>query len=412
MAAVIEQVADGEGDALHYSDTLGSWVVQRHDESVAVLRNEALEIPRLPLPSGVGTERELEALAPLWDQAGHVPLYANGRAHHRLRRGLHGPFTQDAVLARRPAIRSAAEELVAAQVPAGRCELIVDVAEPLLRRVMADVVGIPGWAAPDFDRWVTATVRAGSIGTPAWSQQVLADAVEAVAAIDGLVRSLLARPEHLPPGSVLAYAATGQGGGEPLTDHEMVVNARALYTAGVHTTAPLIAAAACFLFGDEDVLAEARRDEHVVAAVVQETLRFASPAVEANLRRATRDVTIAGKTIRRSQFVRTVVLRANRDPRRYDHPDEFDHRRVRQGKALGFGTGPHVCLGNHVATAIAERTCSALVAPGLDARLADPRPEFRRRPSIPIMWGPAEVHLAFGPERRSDGAPRRATPPS
>ena len=157
------------------------------------------------------------------------------------------------------------------------------------------------------------------------------------------------------------------------------------------------AASACFLFGDEDVLAEARRDEGVVAAVVQETLRFASPAVEANLRRATRDVSIAGKTIRREQFVRTVVLRANRDPRRYDHPDDFDHRRLRQGKALGFGTGPHVCLGNHLATAMAEESCAALVVPGLDARMAGPHPGFRRRPSLPVMWGPEAVHLNFGP---------------
>jgi cytochrome P450 len=412
VAAVVELVTGEERDALRYSEALGSWVVQRHDDSVAVLRNEALEIPRLPLPSGVGTEREREALAPLWEQAGHVPLYSGGRAHHRLRRGLHGPFTQDAVRARRPAIRAAAEELVAAQVPAGQSELVGDVAEPLLRRVMADVVGIPGWAEPDFDRWVTATVRAGSLGTPAWSEDILAEAVEAVGAIDGLVRSLLARPGELAPGSVLAFAAGGQGGGEPLTDHEIVVNSRALYTAGVHTTAPLIAASACFLFGDEDVLAEARRDERVVAAVVQETLRFASPAVETNLRQATRDVTIAGKTIRREQFVRTVILQANRDPRRYDHPDDFDHRRLRQGKALGFGTGPHVCLGNHLATAIAEETCAALVAPALDARMGEPRPEFRRRPSIPVMWGPTAIHLKFGPERRSDGAPRRTTPRS
>ncbi len=401
MTAAIDPHAGEDshaGDALgmYYSDALDSWVVQGHCDAVAVLRNEALEIPRLPLPVGIGTERDREALAPLWDQAGHVPLYSSGKAHRRLRRGLHGPFTQDAVRARRPAIRAVAEELIAARVPAGRTEIVVDIAQPLLRRVMADVVGIPGWAAPDFDRWVTATVRAGSFATPEWSQDVLADAVEAVDAIDGLVRRLLARPGELAPGSVLAYAADGRGG-EPLTEHEIVVNVRSLYTAGVHTTAPLIAASACFLFGDEDVLAEARRDEGVVAAVVQETLRFASPAVEANLRRATRDVSIAGKTIRREQFVRTVVLRANRDPRRYDHPDDFDHRRLRQGKALGFGTGPHVCLGNHLATAMAEETCAALVVPELDARMAGPYPEFRRRPSLPVMWGPEAVHLNFGP---------------
>lgn len=401
MTSTTESIA-GDGGAhddlrLYYSEALGSWVAQGYADAVEVLRNEALEIPRLPLPAGVGTEQEREALTPLWEQAGHVPLYSNGKAHRRLRRAVHGPFTQDAVRGRRPAIRAAAEELIADRVPAGRIEIVQDIAQPLLRRVMADVVGIPEDVRADFDRWVTATVRAGSFGTPEWSADVLSESVAAVAAIDGLVRTLLDRPADLAPGTVLACAVSGQGGAGPLTEHEIAVNTRVLYTAGAHTTAPLIAASAYFLFGDEDVLAEARRDEHVVAAVVQETLRFASPAVEANLRRATRDVTIAGETIRREQFIRTVVLRANRDPRRYDDPDDFDHRRPRQGKALGFGTGPHVCLGNHLATAITEEICAALVAPRLHARMADPRPEFRRRPSVPVMWGPEELHLNVGP---------------
>ncbi|MFE5027893.1 cytochrome P450 [Streptomyces sp. NPDC056656] len=383
-------------------------MIESYADAVAVMRSAALQIPQLPLADNVGTAEERVALAPLWEQARYIPLYTSGRAHRRLRHELRDPFTRQAVDDWRPFIRETADALVATRRTAGRAEVIEDIGKPLLHKVMCEVVGIPHASRDAFGRWARATVQAGALGTPQWSPETLAEVTEGVESIDQLVGELLKDPHEIPPGSMLAHAAERRSTGAGLSEREVAVNARALYTAGAYTTIYLIAAAAYFLFRDDDLLAEARSDSKAIRKIVAETLRFACPAVETALRRATQDVVIGGQTIRRGQFVRTVVLHASRDPQRFPEPNAFDHRRPRQGSALAFGVGSHVCLGNHLATAIAEETCAALAAPRHGARLAEPHPEFRRRPAVPVMWGPEWVHLSVGTTRRTIGSTDRA----
>ena len=397
--AATERPRSGQGPSsgIHFSDSLDCWVVEGYAEAVEVMRSSALEVPLLPLPGGLGTAVERTALEPLWEQARHIPLYADGPAHRRLRYELRDAFTRVSVHAWRPFIRRAADESVDGCLPAGRAEVVEDVGKPVLRKVMAEVVGIPPDARADFARWADASVKAGALGTPQWSQVLMAEVAEAVASIDRLVGEIVAEAHPVPAGSVLAHALERRRRGEGISEQELSANVRALYTAGVYTTTYLIAASAYFLFRDTAVLQQARKDRRVFAKVVRETERFACPAVETAVRRATRDVVIGGEPIRRGQFVRTVLLRASRDPNRFTEPDVFDHDRPNQGKELVFGVGPHICLGNHLATAITEEICGALAAAPHNARLADPHPVFRRRPALPVMWGPEWVHLELGP---------------
>jgi cytochrome P450 len=264
---------------------------------------------------------------------------------------------------------------------------------------MAEVVGIPQRRQADFDRWAISTVNAGKLATPEWSGQLASEVAQAVESIEGLIHDALSlsHTEEIPQGSLLAHAAARRGGTRCLSEPEIAANARALYTAGVYTTIFLIGTAACLLFADEVVLAEARSANGVIADVVRESLRFACPAVEVNIRRASRDVNIGRHHVRCGQFVRTVVLRASRDPSRFRDPDVFDHHRRDQGRTLAFGVGPHVCLGNHLATAVAEETCTVLADPRHSARLVAPFPTFYRRPAVPVMWGPDWMHLELGP---------------
>ncbi|MFF1738174.1 cytochrome P450, partial [Streptomyces sp. NPDC058247] len=338
------------------------------------MRSSALEVPLLPLPGGLGTAADRTALEPLWEQARHIPLYTSGRAHRRLRHELRDAFTRESVDAWRPSIRKVADASVTDCLPAGRAEVVADIGKPVLREVMAEVVGIPPDARAEFGHWAHATVRAGAFGSPQWSDALLAEVTGAVTSIDRLIGEVVADARAVPAGSVLARALERRRHGEGISDQEISANARALYTAGVYTTTYLIAAAAYFLFRDSTVLEQARQDRRGLAKVVRETLRFACPAVETALRRATRDVVINGETIRRGQFVRTVLLRASRDPSRFPEPDVFNHERPRQGRELVFGAGPHICLGNHLATAVTEEICGVLAAPEYNARLTEPHP--------------------------------------
>jgi hypothetical protein len=388
---------------MYFSQRLDCWVVEGYAEAEAVMREPGLEIPRLPLPKHILDADEQAALAPIWEQVDHTPLYSAGAAHLRLRRELKSPFAQRAVQNWRPLIRRTASRLIEQRLPAGHLEVMDDVGRPLLREVMAQVVGIPKRMRPEFHRHAQAAMDVGKLGTPDWSQEVLTRACRATNALEDLVDRLLSRPKGVPRGSVLSTAIARRGMPGALSVPELATNLRSLYTAGLYTTIPLVGSSTYLLFADEAVLAAVRSDRQVVASVVRETLRFACPAVEVNVRRATRDTMIGSHRINSGQFVRTVVLRASRDPKQFRDPEIFDLERPREGRELAYGTGPHICLGKHLATAVAEEICAVLADSRYAARLLAPLPTFVRRAAIPVMWGPNWVNLELGPSTEGAG---------
>jgi cytochrome P450 len=151
---------------MYFSESLDCWVVDGYADAVDVMRAPALEIPVLPLPVASLNFEEQAALGPLWEQARDTPLYSTGKAHQRLRGELRGPFTQDAVDRRRPMIRQTTDAAIDAGVRRGTLDVVGDLARPLMRHVMADVVGIPATRRAEFDRLATMTMDAGMLATP------------------------------------------------------------------------------------------------------------------------------------------------------------------------------------------------------------------------------------------------------
>lgn len=384
-------------NGMRYSKRLNCWIVDGYEEALAVLNNAAFEIPRLPLPENLLSAEEQIAIAPLWEQAGLTPLYAHGRRHLELRRSLREPFLPASVARWRRQIRDIAGALIEQRWPIKSIEIVENLAKPLLTQVMATVIGIPADMRYAFDEYAHAAMSVGKLGTPDWSRDVLDKALNAKNMLGKMAACLVEHPEESPDGSLIRSLGAHTNGKESLPIHELAANLRSLYTAGIHSTMHLVSSAAYLMFANDEVLTLMRKDEGIVSDVVRETLRFACPAVEVIVRRATRDVSIAPHSISRGEFVRTVVLHASRDPRKYDDPNTFHINRPHDGKTLAFGVGPHTCLGNHLATAIAEETCIALAETRHGASLALPHPRFVRRPAHPVVWGPEWVRLSLRP---------------
>jgi cytochrome P450 len=117
----------------------------------------------------------------------------------------------------------------------------------------------------------------------------------------------------------------------------------------------------------------------LVPAWVDETLRYDAP-VQLLLRRTTRAAEIAGSTLPEGAVVAAWLGSANRDERRYEQPDDFVL--TRRVDHLGFGAGPHYCIGARLARMEAIAALSALLestqtlelveAPGALPRLETP----------------------------------------
>jgi cytochrome P450 len=194
--------------------------------------------------------------------------------------------------------------------------------------------------------------------------------------------------------SVLVHSEVQDEAGEVhvLSDDEILGFAFLLLAAGSGTTWKQMGIALTALLSHPDWLLAAKGDPAVLRASIEESLRW-TPTDPMFARFATRDTTLGGFDVPAGSPIHLCFGAANRDPLRWDRPDEFDPGRPMQAH-LGFGGGPHICLGMHVARAEMQTAIGALLA-----RLPNLRPDpDAETPRIIGMYerGPTSVPVVFG----------------
>ena len=143
-----------------------------------------------------------------------------------------------------------------------------------------------------------------------------------------------------------------------LTHDEAPLVVRSVLTAGVDTTVSSLGAAIYCLARFPDQFQRLRADPGLARAAFEEAVRFESP-VQTFFRTTTREVEIGGERVEEGEKVLMFLGAANRDPRRWDRPDEYDI--MRQNAAhVGFGAGIHGCVGQVLARLEGEVVLAAL----------------------------------------------------
>jgi cytochrome P450 len=114
------------------------------------------------------------------------------------------------------------------------------------------------------------------------------------------------------------------------------------------------------------------------------------PAAAVVDRYATADVELGGCSIRRGDLVTVSLAGAGRDPSVFAAPDEFDVRRPNARRHLAWASGPHICLGMHLARLEALTALKAALAlPGLRLAPSSPPPHglvFRKPSAVKVHW--------------------------
>ena len=168
---------------------------------------------------------------------------------------------------------------------------------------------------------------------------------------------------------------------------------------GIDTTVLVLGSLLHGLATHPDQWRRLRDDPTLIRSAFDEALRFAPAAPF--IGRTTTDATdLGGVELDASEKVFCSVLAANRDPRRWERPDEFDITRNTAGQ-LGFGLGPHFCVGHAVARLEAECVMSAFVERVESIELAgDPVPELNNwllgYRHVPVTVAPVTVTRVAG----------------
>jgi len=130
---------------------------------------------------------------------------------------------------------------------------------------------------------------------------------------------------------------------EKIDDLELFGMVMVLVTGGIATTADLISGSIYQMLRRPELYAEVQRDHSLVVPLLEETLRYDGP-IHTLFRVTTREVEVGGLTIAPTTPVCVVNGAADRDPRKFPNPDEFDIRRDTEDH-IGFGEGIHFCVG-------------------------------------------------------------------
>jgi cytochrome P450 len=148
-----------------------------------------------------------------------------------------------------------------------------------------------------------------------------------------------------------------------------------------------------------DLQARLRAEPGLVPNFVEECLRIESP-VKGDFRLARVTTTVAGTEIPAGTTVMVVNGAANRDPRKFDHPAEFQLERANARQHVAFGHGPHSCPGAPLARAEGRITIERFLDRMSDIRIADAEhgpPGARRYEYVPtyILRGLTRLHLEW-----------------
>ncbi len=363
------------------------WFVTRYEDVVALLTDNGRFVvdPKLAL-----TPSELEAhvaeIAPD-ERVSENLLAKDGEDHRRLRRIVTKAFTPRIVEQLRPRIQQIADDLIDVVDGRGSMELVDDFAFPLPITVIAELLGIPVEDQERFRVWSSNVVMPAL--TPEDREISRRRADEFIAYLDDLFAQRRAEPTD----DLVSALVQAEDGGDTLSENELYSMVVLLIVAGHETTVSLIANAVHTLLTHPEQLAALRADPSLMASAVEELVRFDSPVERTITRWVAADSELGGETLRRGELVIAVIGSANRDAERFPDADTLDLARA-DNKHVGFGRGPHYCLGAPLARLETEIALETLLRRLPDLRLAIAQEDLYWRP-IPLFRSLAELPVAW-----------------
>ena len=266
----------------------------------------------------------------------------DGLRHRKLRGLVTQAFTPRMVEQLGPRITAVAGELLLAARKKDRFDVIQDFAYPLPIRIIAEMLGIPLEDQSTFRRW-SETLVAGP-RTDALRGRSFADerARTLVELEEYFARQLDLRRQRPGP-DLISRLLEAEVDGDRLSEVELTEFCRLLLIAGYETTACQIGNGVLLLHEMPDVAAALRSDFSLLPAAVEEIVRC-FPAVAASVRVATETVEVGGKTVEKGDSLTLWTGSVNYDEAVFNEPETFRLERS-PNRHLGFGLGPHFCLG-------------------------------------------------------------------
>jgi cytochrome P450 len=261
--------------------------------------------------------------------------------HDRLKMLFQRGFTPKRIAEHEDAIRAITVGVLDGVALHETCDLVMDVAQPVVSRVIGSFMGIPPEDDEIWARLMNTTLGAGD---PDLNPEGVQSVMERdVPEIFDRCRRLIAERRERPTDDLTSVLVHAELDGRRLEEHEIVMGFFLLVAAGNDSTKATYCSGMRALMDHPDQRRLLLDDPSLIPGAVEESLRM-FPAFAHFRRTATRDTELGGQPIREGEKVVMWYVSSNRDESRYDDPDRFDVTRNPEHQAFGAG-GRHFCLG-------------------------------------------------------------------
>jgi cytochrome P450 len=360
-------------DPAHWSPSLKAWVLTRYEDvrrvclDTAGMSSDRLRPYFATLPSAEAARiAELARYLTLW------MVFRDPPVHTRLRRLAAKVFNVRSMHALRHDVETMTGRLLDALRGRAELDFIAEFAGPLPALVIMHMLGVPRGELERLKR--LSDEMALFIGSARDSPDKYRRAEAATSEMAALFRDLIALRRRKPEADLLTELVQVEDGGERLTEDELVATCLLLLFAGHETTTHHIANGLRALLRFPGELQQLREDPALAPAAVEELLRYDGP-IGAQVRIAQLPQSLHGKALQAGDRVFLLINAANRDPRAYPEPDRV-HLRRNGVPHLGFGFGPHICLGFPLARLEGQIALPAVLRRWRRVELAAPRVEW------------------------------------
>ena len=331
-------------------DGPGFWCVTKYDDVLEVLRDTAT------FSSEVGGAATINDLPKDVLAARRNFMETDPPRHSQFRRIFAADFTPRAVRRYEEWLREIVLDVLDGALARGEIEAVHEIAAPIPIRVLARILGLPDADLPRLvelgDRLLVDTEpdyvgdlafqeerpedRYLPFGSP-WAEELCA-----------LGRRYYGERREQPRDDVLSLIANAELQGCPLSGHDLDNTFAILVVAGNETTRQAIASGLAAFARHPEQWELLRGEPELVPSATEEVLRYANPVWHFR-RTATVATEIRGVPIAAGDKVVVWFGAANRDPDEFPDPHRFDIRRAPNEHATFGRTGPHFCLGAHLA---------------------------------------------------------------
>ncbi len=265
--------------------------------------------------------------------------------HDRLKMLFQAGFTPRRIAAHEPRIRAIVVDVLDRLDGRERCDLVREVAQPIVSRVIGSFMGVPPEDDADWARLMNSVLAVADPDLSPRGVDTLRG--EDIPELFARCRRMIAERRERPTDDLTSVLVHAEVEGHRLEEQEIVMGVFLLMAAGNDSTKATYCSGMRALLEHPEQRALLIEDPSLIPGAVEESLRM-FPAFAHFARTATRDTELAGRPIREGERVVMWYASSGRDETLYPDPDRFDVLRRPEHQAFGAG-GRHFCLGTALA---------------------------------------------------------------